>query len=42
MSVAQLELVRAEMSKQEFQLSAKDKCQSWTVLLILLGAQISN
>ena len=42
MTVDQLELVRAEMTKQEFELSPKDKCQSWTILFILLMAQISN
>ena len=37
-----LEIVRAEMAKNEFTFSKKDKIVSWTVLITLLLAQISN
>ena len=37
-----LEIVRAEMAKDEFTLKGKEKVISWTVLIVLLLAQISN
>ena len=37
-----LEIVRAEMAKGQFKLSGKDKLLSWTVLIVLLLAQVSN
>lgn len=42
MSKRDLEYVRAEMAKTTFTLTGKEKCISWTVLMILLLAQISN
>jgi len=42
MSKRDLEYVRAEMAKTTFTLVGKEKCVSWTVLMILLLAQISN
>ena len=37
-----LEIVRAEMAKGQYTLSGKDKCISYTVLMVLLLAQVSN
>ena len=42
MSKKELEIVRAEYSKDEFFLNKRLRCFSWTVLIILLLAQISN
>lgn len=42
MSRKELEIVRADMAKTEFNFSKKDKIVSWTVLMLLLLAQISN
>ena len=42
MSKRDLEIVRAEMAKTTFKLTGKEKVVSWTVLIILLLAQISN
>jgi len=42
LTVKELEIVRAEMAKEEFKLSSKERCFSWTVLMVLLLAQISN
>ena len=38
----ELEIVRAEMAKGQFALSGRDKFIAWMVLMVLLGAQISN
>ena len=38
----ELEIVRAEMAKEQFTLSGKEKCMSWVVLICLLLIQISN
>ena len=37
-----MEIVRAEMAKTTFKLTGKEKVVSWTVLIVLLLAQISN
>lgn len=42
MSRQELEIVRADMAKTGFNFSRKDKIVSWTVLILLLLAQISN
>ena len=42
MTKKDLEIVRAEMAKDEFTLKGKEKLISWTVLIVLLLAQISN
>ena len=42
MTNKELEIVRAEMAKDEFKLSRSEKIISWVVLLTLLLAQISN
>ena len=42
MTLKEVEIVRAEQSKDEFNLNKKLRCLSWTVLVILLLAQISN
>ena len=42
LSNKELEIVRAEMAKSQFTRSKKDKCVSWTVLMVLLLAQVSN
>ena len=42
MTNKELEIVRAEMAKNEFTFGRKDKIVSWTVLITLLLAQISN
>jgi len=38
MTQKELEIVRAEIAKSEFQVSPKEKCYSWVVLIMLLGA----
>ena len=42
MSAKDLEIVRAEQAKEEFFTDKKTRVFSWTVLIILLLAQISN
>jgi len=42
MTKKDLEIVRAEYSKDEFTLNKQTRCFAWTVLIILLCAQISN
>mmetsp|Transcript_12361 Transcript_12361/g.15770 ORF Transcript_12361/g.15770 Transcript_12361/m.15770 type:complete len:386 (+) Transcript_12361:71-1228(+) len=42
MTNKELEIVRAEMAKDEFEMSKKEKIMSWLVLMTLLLAQISN
>lgn len=42
MSRKELEIVRADKAKEEWDFKGKDKCFSWAVLMILLLAQVSN
>ena len=42
LTVKDLEIVRAEQTKDEFNLNKSLRCFSWTVLIVLLLAQISN
>ena len=42
MTNKELEIVRAEMAKNEFEFGGKEKFISWMVLMTLLLAQISN
>ena len=42
LSRKELEIVRAEKAKEEFEFKGKDKFVSWAVLMILLLAQVSN
>ena len=42
LTVKDLEFVRADMAKKGFQLTKAEKTFAWTVLMILLLAQVSN